>query len=135
MVSNVCSILVLAWIFALEHVFLLNCSKSHWAKRHFSNFLQFDWLKTVSFRETFLKCIKSRNLKSLGTVLISLEDCSKFQLVQSLTFVVRSGKLYFLVNQNKFLCQGRKQRDLFTNYRKNESTFLWGLETSNNSSE
>ena len=45
--------------------------KSHWAKRHFLNFLQFDWLKTVSFRETFLKCIKSRNLKSLGTVLWS----------------------------------------------------------------
>ena len=35
----------------------------------FLNFLPFDWLKTVSFHETFLKCIKSQNLKSLGTVL------------------------------------------------------------------
>ena len=37
-----------------------------WAKRLFSNFLPFDWLKTVSFSETFLKW---KRAKTLGTVL------------------------------------------------------------------
>ena len=42
-----------------------------WAKRLFSNFLPFDWLKTVSFYETFLKW---KRAKTLGTVLKSCKS-------------------------------------------------------------
>ena len=36
---------------------IISCSETvfWWAKRHFSNFLQFDWLKNISLCETFLK--------------------------------------------------------------------------------
>ena len=41
-----------------EHVF-------HWAKRQFSNFLSFDWLKKVSFCETVLKTVSLTKKQSL----------------------------------------------------------------------
>ena len=77
----------LSIIFCSEHVF-------HWAKRQFSNFLSFDWLKKVSFRETFLKTVSFTQKQSLrpnfnrwGTELTFLKI--KMLIFQSFNF--RSG--------------------------------------------
>ena len=62
-----------------------------WAKRLFSNFLPFDWLKTVSFCETFLKW---KRAKTLGTVLLSNSTffSSSSLFLTLLSIIIRKNK-------------------------------------------